>query len=567
MGYDVVIRNGTVVDGSGRPAYRADVGVVGDRIATIGRIREHGTDEIDAEGHLVTPGFIDGHTHFDAQLNWDPLGTCASYHGVTTAVMGNCGFTIAPCREDQKHLALRSLERAEDISGAAMEQGITWSWETFADYLDTVERLPKGINYAGYLGHSALRTYVMGERAYEQQANDDDLAAMRAELTSALRAGAIGFSTSRSNNHATSDDRPVASRLASWDEVRALVNTMGELGAGLFELAQEHYPEPEKRREYFDRMRDLAVESGRPITFVCGSNPYAPEVWQEFLALLDETAAVGGRMVGQVHTREFLSVIGFPVKLPFDKLPTWSQLRAQPLEAQLRDLATDGELRRRLVEEAEHGSYGGAIGAEARAPVWDLVRIIDAPDGPYRTVAEVAAARGASPVEVMIEATLAAGGQQFFMQPFANFDLDAVLAMLRHPRTVPSVSDSGAHVSQIIDSSIPTHLLAYWVRQQQAFTWEEAVRMLTFDPAGVWGFHDRGLLREGFRADVAVFDPDTIAPGMPTAAHDLPAGAVRLVQKAQGLAATVVNGQVLLRHNEHTGALPGRLLRGPLAQG
>jgi N-acyl-D-aspartate/D-glutamate deacylase len=564
MAYDLVIRNGTVIDGSGRPRYRADVGVTGDRIVALGKLRERGSEEIDAEGMIVSPGFVDGHTHMDAQVFWDPLGTCSSWHGVTTVVMGNCGFTLAPCREAEMDLAMRSLERAEDIAREAMLAGIDWQWETFADYLGAVDRTPKGINYAGYIGHSALRTYVMGERAFEQAANDEDLAAMEREVEAALRAGAIGFSTSRSANHATSDDRPVASRLASWDEVSALVGVMGRLGAGLFELAQEHYADPEPRREYFERLTRLAVDSGRPITFVCGSNPYAPEVWREFMALLDDIAARGGRAVGQVHSREFLSVIGFPTNLPFDKLPEWRELRAKPLAEQQAALA-DPALRARLVEIADRGQFTDGIGAEVRAPRYELIRVLDGPAGPYRTVADIAHERNVSPVEVMIDASVANGMQQFFAQPFANFDMDAVLAMVKHPRTVVAVSDSGAHVSQIIDASIPTDLLSHWVRHEQALTWEEGIRLLTFDPARTWGFHDRGLIGEGYLADLVVFDPDSVAPGLPEMATDLPAGAKRLKQKATGIAATVVNGQVLLRDGEHTGALPGRLLRGPLA--
>jgi N-acyl-D-aspartate/D-glutamate deacylase len=565
VSYDLVIRNGTVIDGTGRPRFRADVGVNGDQVVALGRLRERAHEEIDAEGMFVAPGFIDGHTHMDAQIFWDPLGTSSCWHGVTTVVMGNCGFTLAPCREADKDLALRNLERAEDIARDAMLAGITWQWDTFPEYLDVIDRLPKGINYSGYIGHSALRTHVMGERAFEHAATEDELVAMTRELEDALRAGALGLSTSRSANHATSDDRPVASRLADWTEVQALVGAMGDLGAGLFELAQEHYPEPERRREWFDRLRDLAVDSGRPITFVAGSNPYAPDVWREFMQLLDEIAARGGRAVGQVHSREFLSVIGFPVHLPFDKLPVWSELRARPL-AEQRAALSNPERRRALVESAMHGSYGNAIGSEARAPQYEIIRVHDRPAGPYETLADLAAARGTTPVDVLIDLSLAVDNfDQFFVQPFANFDMDAVRAMIQHPHTVVAVSDSGAHVSQIIDASIPTHLLSHWVRQEQAFSWEDGVRMLTSDPARVWGFHDRGVLGEGYAADLVVFDPATVAPGLPQAANDLPAGATRLKQIAAGVAATVVNGQVLLRDGEPTGALPGRLLRGPLA--
>ncbi len=564
MGYDLVIRNGTLVDGSGGAPYPADVGVIGDRIAAIGRIRERGVQEVDAEGHVVTPGFVDGHTHLDAQVCWDPLGTSSSWHGVTTVVMGNCGFTVAPCRESESHLALRSLERAEDISADVLAAGLDWKWETFREYLDVVEALPKGINFAGYIGHSTLRTYVMGERAFEKPAHDDDLESMCRELEDSMRAGAIGFSTSRSPNHETSDDRPVASRLASWDEVRRLVGVLGDLNAGVFELANEEHADPEDRDAYHGRLRDLAVETGRPITFIVYSAAADPDSSRCLLSLLDETAAAGGRMFGQTHSREFQAVLSFKTGLPFDRLPGWREFRAQPLASQAAALRELG-VRKRLVDEANRGDYGQAIGAEPRPPNYDWIRILDSPLPPYRTVAELAAERGVDPVSLMIDLSLEAEFDQFFLQPFNNLDLDRVLEMLRHPRTVVTTSDTGAHVSQIIDSSIPTHLLAYWVRERQAFPLEQAIRQLTFEPASAWGFLDRGLLREGFAADLNVIDPATVGPALPEVGCDLPGGALRLKQRASGIAATIVSGEVLLRDGDHTGALPGRLLRGPLA--
>jgi N-acyl-D-aspartate/D-glutamate deacylase len=564
VAYDLVIRNGMLVDGSGLPPYRADVGLSGERIAAIGRIGERGGQEIDAEGHIVSPGFVEIHTHMDAQVFWDPLGTCSSWHGVTSAVMGNCGFTLAPCREAEKDLVMRNLERAEDISREAMLAGIEWQWETYPEYLDAVDRVPKGINYGGYVGHSALRTYVMGERAFDERATDEDLSAMRRAVADSIRAGALGFTTSRSANHMTSDNRPVASRAAGWDEVRALVGVMGELGAGIFETANEVCPSEESRLDYWGRLRDLAADTGRPMTFVIGYAPSNPELWRQYLGLLDDSAMVGGRMIGQVHSREFLSLVGFKVKLPFDGLPSWREVRGLPLDTQRAALA-DPTTRARLVDEALHGPYGTAIGAEARAPSYDILRVLDSADGPWRTVAEVAAERGTTPVDAMIDLSLAADFDLLFAQPFANQDPDVVLAMIRHPRTVIGVSDSGAHVSQIIDSSIPTYLLAHWVRETGALRWEEAVRMLTFDPAAAWGIRDRGLLHEGFAGDIVVFDPERIGPGLPHPASDLPAGAKRLTQKATGILATVVNGQVFMRGGEPTGALAGRLLRGPLA--
>lgn len=568
MPYDLVIKNGMVVDGSGLPRYRADVGVRHGRIVTIGRIRDRAREEIDADGQVVAPGFVDGHTHMDAQIFWDPLGTSSCWHGITTVVMGNCGFTLAPCAASDKHLVLRNLQRAEDIPPQAMEAGIEWRWTTFPEFLDRLAALPKGINYSGYVGHSALRTYVMGERAFEQAAGEDDLRAMERELRDAIRAGAVGFTTSRSPAHETPDGRPVASRLATWEEVRRLVGVMGEMNAGLFELAGEgvdRAPGDPGLRDYHLRLRDLAVETGRPITFGVFSRRSAPGVWRSYMALLDETAAAGGRMFAQVHTRWLSALLSFRTQLPFDDLPVWKDVRALPLDEQRRRLR-DPDVRRRLVEAAGGRSDRRPVGTEARPADYDWIFVFDTVEGPHRTVAAVARERGTHPAETMIDLALERDLDLFFLQPIANEDQDAALELLRHPRAVATFSDSGAHVSQLMDASLQTHLLSHWVRARQAFTLEEAVRMLTLVPATQWGFADRGLIREGLAADLVVFDPDTIAAEMPEVVDDLPAGARRIVQRTRGIAATVVNGEVLLRDGKHTGALPGHLLRGPLAR-
>jgi N-acyl-D-amino-acid deacylase len=570
MPLDLVIKNGVVIDGSGLPRYRADVGIRHGRIASIGRIRESAHEVLDAEGHVVAPGFIDGHTHMDAQIFWDPLGTCSCWHGITSVVMGNCGFTLAPCADKDKHLVMRNLERAEDISADAMNVGIEWSWTTFREYLDTLERLPKGINYSGYLGHSALRTYVMGERAFEGPATEDDLRAMAAELRDAIEAGAIGFTTSRSPSHETPDRRPVASRMADWSEVRRLVGVLGDLNAGIFELAGENVDrtkntDPHLRRDYHVRLRDLAVETGRPVTFGLFSRKDAPGVYRDYVNLLEETAAAGGRMFAQVHSRALSAVLSFRTQTPFDKMPVWKEIRALPL-AEQKVKFRDAGLRPRLLEAARARFEGQPRGTEARPAVYDWLFVMESVHGVHRSVAEIARARNCDPVAAMIDLALETDFNVFFLQPIANEDQDVALELMRLPRAVVTFSDSGAHVSQLMDSSLQTHLLAYWVRERQAFTLEEAVRMLTLVPATLWGFADRGLIREGLAADFVVFDPDTIAAEMPEVVDDLPAGARRLVQRTRGVAATVVNGEVLLRDGKHTGALPGQLLRGPLAR-
>lgn len=562
MAYDLVIKNGTVVDGSGGARYRADVGVRDGRIAAIGRVSEKAAQTIDAEGLVVAPGFVDGHTHMDAQVFWDPLGSCSCYHGVTTAVMGNCGFTLAPCKAEEADLVFRNLERAEDLSRDAMLEGIRWNWESFPEFLDTVEGLPKGINYAGYIGHSALRTYVMGERAFTDAATEDDTRRMCALVKEALGAGAIGFSTSRTFNHTTADDRPVASRLAAWDEVRAIVNAMGETGKGVFELAGEAPGrDPERIREYFDRLRDLAVESGVTQTWGMFSVRVAPELWRPYFDLLDETAAAGGRMYAQVHSRALNVLLSFEAHTPFDKWDVWKDIRALPPEAQKAKLR-DPAIKAKLVEVASRPYTGPrVVGAEARPPEWEWVYPMADMGWEHPSMAELARQRGVHPVELMIDLALEHDFRIYFRQPIANENQGHVLEMMRHPRSLVTFSDSGAHVAQIMDSSLQTHLLSYWVREKQAFTLEQAVRRITYDTATVWGLHDRGLIRRGLAADFVIFDPDTIGARLPEVVHDLPAGAKRLKQTATGIRHTIVNGQVLLNDNEPTGALPGRLLR------
>jgi N-acyl-D-aspartate/D-glutamate deacylase len=568
MQYDLIIRNGTIVDGSGLPRYRADVGIVDGRIASIGKVSGSADETIDAEGRVVSPGFIDGHTHMDAQIFWDPIGSCSCWHGVTSVVMGNCGFSLAPCAEKDKLLVIRNLQRAEDISPAAMEAGITkWSWSNFPQYLDAIDSLPKGINYAAYVGHSALRTFVMGERAFTDEAGPEDLQAMKRELRQAINAGAAGFSTSRTKNHQTPDNGPVASRLAKWDEVRQLVGVMGELRSGVFEIAQEDMDrDPETMRDFLGRLKALALETGVPTTFGGVYSRRAPHFWRPLFELADETVAAGGKMLVQGTSRWISTLLSFETTTPFDKAEIWRDVRKLPLAEQEAALRNP-EMRAKLIAAArEHMSQPShAVGAEARRPDYDWFFVLDRPTPPYRSIAEIAKETGKDPLDVIIDAALEKHLKQFFIQPIVNEDQELVLAMMRHPRSVVTFSDSGAHVSQIMDSSIQTHLLSYWVRDRQALTLEQAVRKISFDLASFWGLHGRGLLREGYNADVVIFDPETVGPQMPTLEYDLPGGARRLKQKANGILATIVNGQVFMRNNEHTGALAGQLLRGPLA--
>jgi N-acyl-D-amino-acid deacylase len=555
-GLDLVIRGGTVIDGTGAEGRIADVGIAGDRVVEVGRIAGKGAREIDAEGHAVTPGFIDAHTHMDAQIFWDGLGTNSCWHGITSVVMGNCGFSIAPMRKGQQHLVARNLERAEDISGAAMNAGIDWRWEGFDEYLDVIEALPKGINYAAYVGHSALRTWAMGERAFEEEASEDDLRAMQGQLARALDAGAAGFSTSRSAGHETSDDRPVASRLANRREVSALVNTMKGRTGAMFELAHEIVmPGTPEGDEYFGWLCDLAVESGVTTTFgVLGF------VWRKQLAMMEDVARRGGRMVGQGSSRGVNTVSSFRTVMPFDRLPVWSEFRQRPIEAQKAGLA-DPATRAALEDAVINAVYGRAIGAEARPPEWDKTWVYDTPLPPWRTLADVAAERGVHPITALIDIALANDLDTFIMQPLTMSTDEETVEVLRDPRMIMTFSDAGAHVGQIADASIQSHLIAYFCRERQLLSLPEAVHMMTGRAASAWNLADRGVIREGSIADINVFDPRTFGPEMPEVAFDLPAGARRLVQKSRGMKATLVAGEVLIEGGEHTGALPGRLIR------
>ncbi len=561
MAFDLVVKDGMIVDGSGLPRYRGDIAVKDGKIAEIGRVNGAAAKEtLNAEGRVVAPGFVDGHTHMDAQIFWDPIGTSSCFQGVTSVVMGNCGFTLAPCREAEADLVMRNLERAEDISRAAMKAGIKWRWETFPQFLDVLDALPKGINYAGYVGHCAIRTHVMGQRAFTDEATEDDLKAMIHHTQEAIAAGAHGFSTTRSVAHQTSDDKPVASRLATWAEFEALVKAMG---AGMVEVAGEpRGADGHKARAYYEGLSKLAIESGRPITFGLFSRRNNPGAWRTTFDIIERTCRGGGRMFAQVHSRSLNVLLSFETQLPFDKWEMWRDMRKLPLAEQKKWLL-DADKRKQLVEIASRPYEGPAhvAGAEARPPQWDSIFALTDMKGPHKPMAELARMKNTHPVELMIDMALERDMKFFMIQPIANEDQTEALELMKHPRSVVTFSDSGAHVSQIMDSSLQTHLLSHWVREKQAFTLEEAVKMLTCDTATQFGFHDRGLLREGMAADIVVFDADKVGARMPEVVTDLPAGAKRLKQKCDGMMATVVNGQILLRDNEPTGNLPGRLLR------
>ena len=568
MGHDLLIKNGTVIDGSGAPRYQGDIGIQGGRIAEIGRIRTAADQVIDADGRIVAPGFIDGHTHMDAQVAWDPLGSCSCWHGVTSVVMGNCGFALAPCRPDQREWIARCLEAVEDIPTEAMMAGVNWTWETFPEYLDTVAKLPKAINYAAFLGHSALRMYTMGERALNETASDDDLRRMGKSVSEALQAGALGFSTSRATTHVTPDGSPIASRIADWSEIDYLVDVMAQQNRGIFQIGPD-MSSGEAHQTFLQRLQKVAVDSGRPVMFGTlsthqGIDPYP---WQAQMQFLDETVARGGRMYGQTTTRPIIALFSIKSYLPFDNLPAWQALRSLPIEEQQKRFA-DPTVRAALVaDEAamkprdDTFQGGGAATTDPKRPDYGNLFALKGVDWDDPTVGELARQRNQHPVEVMLDLIIE-DADQLFVQPLVNETPEEVLGMLQHPRTLATFSDSGAHVCQEMGSSLQTHLLSYWVRKREVFTLEEAVRMVTFDNASAFELSGLGLLRPGYQADLVVFDEATIKPKLPTVETDLPGGSRRLVQKAEGIDATVVSGVPTFLDGESTGHYPGQVLRG-----
>lgn len=564
MMLDLVVQGGLVVDGTGAPPYHADVAIKDERVVGISAfISERASTRVDADGCIVTPGFIDLHTHMDAQVHWDQLGSSVCFHGVTTAVMGNCGFTIAPARASERALVLRTLERAEDMSRASLEAGVgDWRWNTFPEYLDMLETLPKAINYASYVGHSALRTWVMGERAFEESAEEDDLRQMERQLAASLASGAVGLSTSRTESHETADDQPVPSRQATWEELMRLGRTVAAEGAKVVQMAPAkalQSPDPTVREVEKMRLAALA-RLGCLVSWPVVPSRYSADGWRDQLALLDRIVDAGGRAVAQTHSRGVYTLLSFKTHLPFDGLPKWGALRSLPLSEQRVQLSNPA-LRAELLDEAYHGEYGRAIGAEARPPDFSSLRLLHSPNPPFPLVADVARGDGLDPVEFMIETSLKQDFATFFMQPLTAENDYALAQIMKHPSTVMTFSDSGAHVSQIMDSSIFTHLLSYWVRDREEFSVEQAVEMMTSRPARFLGIRDRGVIKVGGVADLNVIDLQTLTPGMPKVVADVPGGGRRIEQRASGIRATIISGSIVFSDGEHTGTLPGQLLR------
>ncbi len=569
MAFDVVVRGGTVIDGTGVPGRRADVGIVGDRIVAVeASIAEHATLEIDATDRLVTPGFVDIHTHLDAQLAWDPIGSSSCWHGVTSVVMGNCGVTFAPCKPEDREYLAELMESVEDIPRAAILDGLAWDWVSYGEYLESMARLPKGPNVGGMVGHCAIRQYVMGERGIEQEpATAEDIVAMADLLDEAMRAGALGFSTSRTFLHTVPDGRPVPGTYATEDELFAFADVLGRHGVGVFETASRIgerdladgtlYP---KTRAELSWMGEVSRRSGRPVSFGLTQHDTRPDLYQRVINFAKEENLTGATVRPQTTARSVGILFSLATRTVFDRSASWRELRGLSTHLQMQALR-DPATRRRLIQDAETNGSGMDF---------DQLFVVNPLDGsgdarydldPGTSLGAVARARGISPAAAYIELALETDGALVTSYPFLNQKLAAVEEMLSDPLVTLGLADAGAHVGQILDASQPTFLLTYWIRERKRWTIEEAIRRLTSDTADLFGVRDRGRIQPGAFADLNVIDFDGLRLPPPTYVHDFPHGAGRYVQRSEGYDYTLVNGQVFMDHGEHTGALPGTMLR------
>jgi N-acyl-D-amino-acid deacylase len=573
MTFDLVIRGGTVVDGTGAPARTADVAITGDRIREVGRVDGSAKRTIEADGLLVTPGFVDIHTHYDGQITWDPLLTPTCWHGVTTVVMGNCGVGFAPARRDSHAWLVGLMEGVEDIPGTALHEGIRWEWETFPEYLDHLSGLERVVDFGTQVPHGAVRAYVMGERgAKNQPATADDIVAMARIVKEGVAAGALGFSMSRTFAHKAIDGEYVPGTTAEVDEVLGIGLTLGELGQGVVELAPagvvgEDLNAPEREVAW---MRELARRTGRPVTYALVQHNADPEAWRTMLKLATQAREDGAPLYPQVHGRSPMLLIGLETRTnPFALAPSWREVAGLPLADRAGRLRSDADLRARLVSEVK--AAGGGLFARSQTS-FDNMYPLGAPKPEYEpdpstSVAAIAARSGKDPVAVMLDVIAEGDGQHLLNVPLFNFSngsFDPVKEMLEHPTSVLGLGDGGAHCNAICDASMETWMLTHWTRDRAGdrLPVEWVVRKMSRDTAEVYGLLDRGALAPGLKADVNLIDYEALEIEAPRIAHDLPTGAPRFVQGSTGYAATIVSGQVTIEQGEPTGALPGRLLRG-----
>lgn len=564
--HDLVIRNGLVFDGTGNQARTTDIAIDEGRITAIGRVDGSGREEIDARDRIVTPGFVDIHTHYDGQATWDSRLTPSAWHGVTTAVMGNCGVGFAPCREQDHDRLIRLMEGVEDIPNAVLTEGLKWNWQTFPEYLQALEALPHDIDFATQLPHGALRVYVMGERgARREQATPHDIDAMARIAAEAMRAGALGFSTSRTLNHRTSDGDLTPTFSAESDELAGIASGLKVAGAGVLQVISDFTDAATEMA----MLRRMVTTSGRPLSFSLAQSDRSPDGWKNMLAFLDQCAADNLPVKAQVCGRPVGLLLGLTLTLnPFSAHPAWKEIEHLTLSEKLARLKT-ADMRARILG-GEPSSDNPFVKAVLRN-FEKMFPLSDPPDyepDPQSSLGAEARRQNRRPEEIAYDWLLKDDGKALILFPFLNYadgSLEPARHMMSHPLTVLGLGDGGAHVGMICDGSFPTSMLTHWTRDRTRgprLKLEHVIKAQCRDTARAVGLDDRGLLKPGYRADINVIDYDRLVLHRPTVAHDLPAGGRRLVQKADGYDATIVAGVPTYRHGEPTRALPGRLVRG-----
>ena len=566
--HDLVIRNGLVVDGTGAPARRAGVAIDAWLVSLVGAVAEGGREAIAAEGLVVPPGFVDIHTHFDGQITWDPLLTPSFWHGVTTIVMGNCGVGFAPAAPNRREWLIGLMEGVEDIPGSALAEGMQWGWESFPEYLDFLETVPKAIDIGTQVPHGAVRAYVMGERgAKNEDANPEDIAEMAAIVKEGIEAGALGFSTSRTLAHRAIDGEPVPGTFAAEDELFGIGRVLGELGTGIYEVAPAGVTGDDANAPALEVawMRKLSSEIKRPVTFAMVQHDNDPEAWRMAFEASIEALDEGAEIYPQVAARGISLLLTLRGRHPFIHSPAYRGLDGLDW-AERAERMRGPQLRAQILSEVS--SPDAALGFL----MWDkLYPMSDPPNyepEPQESLQARADAAGLTPLEFAYDFLSEGAGENVLFAPlfnYANGDLEPTREMLLHPRSAVGLSDGGAHCGVICDAGMPTFLLTHWTRDRERgekLPLEWVVKRMTRDTAQLYGLGDRGVLQAGMKGDVNVIDYVALQLERPQAVHDLPTAAMRLIQKSRGYVATVVAGEVISRHGEETGARPGQLIRG-----
>jgi N-acyl-D-amino-acid deacylase len=562
MAHDVVIKNGTVVDGTGAPAIRADVAIDGDRISAVGEVDASGANQvIDAEGRIVTPGFVDLHSHLDAQVGWDPTMSSSCYHGVTSVVMGNCGMTFAPVRPGQADVLAGAMETVEDIPASAIIEGLPWDWEGYGGYLDAIEKMPLGLNAGGYVGDVAVRLYVAGEAACEEdfEATPDQLAEMAELVEDAMNAGALGYSISRSLFHRVPDGRNVPGTWSKPEEFYAIAEPLGRLGKGVIESAPRYnFLDSDESRveEELAWMAEISRRTGRPFSFNLQQIDSLGTHYRDVIRLSAEANETGAQLRPQITPRGVGVLFSLAANSLIDHLPSYQPLKEMDLTGRVAGLR-DADVRAKLIEEGAN---------DAVEPFTKMYLMPAGKPASYDytqddSIAGIAQATGVSPVEAYINAMVESDGKSIVNWPVMNQDHEAIKEQVLSPVTIMGLADAGAHATQIMDASQPTYFLAHWARDEQVISLEDGVRAVSSDTAQFIGYADRGTLTEGSFADVNVIDVDGLSLPLPEIVHDFPGNAPRFVQRADGIDHTFVNGTHFMENGEPTGNLAGRLLR------